>query len=1007
MNESNDISFCPYKGLQPFTAQDTEYFFGREEEQDVVSSNLEVAHLTVLYGASGVGKTSLLLAGVLTRIEQKKEAVIIFFRDWQNAEFISALKKETVLAIQRTTGREIKVDESKQFSDFLKECAKAFSGPILFIFDQFEEYFMYHAAYSGSGRSSNNGYFDFDVELARTINRKDLAVNFLLSLREDGISKLDRLQTRIPNLLGNLLRLDHLNLKAAKDAINKPLEVYNRKRPGKAPVKAQPELVQKLLAQVQTGQFILNEGTQGVTTQAKLSGKIETPFLQLVLERLWEEEFKKWGLQKNSDVNWITVKTLNDLGGAENIVRTHLDNVMSGLGKLAQAKGKSITGEEASELAAMVFRFLVTPNESKIAHTAAALTAFAELSDAGSEKLQELLDLLSSPDVRILRRVDPPAGKTGARYEIFHDVLAPAILSWRKRFVDERKLREAERQTQTQRERAEKEARAAFRLRLLAGTLAIVTVIAVAFGIFAVRLRAQALAAKQAATEEHAKAEIQKQQNIELQKALDTSEAEAASAIRDANARIHLAFVKEAEAEEASAKLIMLRAALEKEKNEKATTRTINDKYQEAENSYYAGNVEEAIGKYKETIPLYDKTQNLKGKAAAFSTIGRRYGELAFKSPSEDGFTDDSEMQATSDDSKKYLFEARNNLDETRKIYANLEAHSSDHYNEAATLSFIAAMFVKASDDRDFDDESTVKEYRTIAVEYYEAALKLYRAAPNRRKEEVFTLEKLTEVLPELDIDKAIVYNGALRKIYHQANDSEKEAAALSKLAQLYSKANKSPEAITAYQEAIPLYRSTKNTGGEVLALMGIRAIYKNTNNRVDEIDTLQQLLSVDKTVRDPRSTSGRPRFLNSLLSRVDWYSRLAELYEANGDKPAALAQYVKAISLLRKAAAVSSPKPSPPTLQRYQLAEAQTVAKMAKLQQGMGNIQQAIDLYGQALDFFSTREMFKEEVEVLKALGDVYKAKGDEENAGAYFRKAKEIEFTKIKEENAVQPRP
>ena len=49
----------PYVGLAPYDAAEREFFFGREEETSIVISNLYAAPLTVLYGASGVGKNSL------------------------------------------------------------------------------------------------------------------------------------------------------------------------------------------------------------------------------------------------------------------------------------------------------------------------------------------------------------------------------------------------------------------------------------------------------------------------------------------------------------------------------------------------------------------------------------------------------------------------------------------------------------------------------------------------------------------------------------------------------------------------------------------------------------------------------------------------------------------------------------------------------------------------------------------------------------------------------------
>ncbi len=63
----------PYQGLQPFTEADTRYFFGRKRDQSIIISNLYAASLTILYGASGVGKSSILLAGVVPQLKKIPE----------------------------------------------------------------------------------------------------------------------------------------------------------------------------------------------------------------------------------------------------------------------------------------------------------------------------------------------------------------------------------------------------------------------------------------------------------------------------------------------------------------------------------------------------------------------------------------------------------------------------------------------------------------------------------------------------------------------------------------------------------------------------------------------------------------------------------------------------------------------------------------------------------------------------------------------------------------------
>src|SRR5205814_6496963 len=53
----------PYQGLTHFGKADEPYFFGREREREVLVAKLIVSRLTVVYGPSGVGKSSLLDAG--------------------------------------------------------------------------------------------------------------------------------------------------------------------------------------------------------------------------------------------------------------------------------------------------------------------------------------------------------------------------------------------------------------------------------------------------------------------------------------------------------------------------------------------------------------------------------------------------------------------------------------------------------------------------------------------------------------------------------------------------------------------------------------------------------------------------------------------------------------------------------------------------------------------------------------------------------------------------------
>jgi putative ribosome biogenesis GTPase RsgA len=60
-----DLAFCPYAGLDSYEAVLRPYFFGREGDTALIVSNVYASNLTVLYGPSAVGKSSILQAGVI------------------------------------------------------------------------------------------------------------------------------------------------------------------------------------------------------------------------------------------------------------------------------------------------------------------------------------------------------------------------------------------------------------------------------------------------------------------------------------------------------------------------------------------------------------------------------------------------------------------------------------------------------------------------------------------------------------------------------------------------------------------------------------------------------------------------------------------------------------------------------------------------------------------------------------------------------------------------------
>jgi hypothetical protein len=488
---------APYNGLMPYLEEDAPFFFGREREREVIIANLMASRLTLLYGASGVGKSSVLRAGVAHHLHKQArqnlaeqgtpESIVVVFSSWRDDPMAGLAHQ-----IQESVGKVLNEDMRKlvrpshSLIQTLQSWTNRLDSDLLIILDQFEEYFLYHSQEDSEGT--------FAVEFPQAVNQRDLRVNFLVSIREDSLAKLDRFKGQIPNLFDNYLRIEHLNLEAARAAIERPIEQYNRMLPENSqPVSIEPKLINAVLDEVKTGQVMLGEvgrgsvGLHAVATATEM--RIETPYLQLVMTRLWEQEI-------GGGSRTLRLETLNRLGGAEHIVRTHLDGVMDALSQSEQ------------RAAANIFQYLVTTSGSKIAYPVLDLAGTAALQES---ELISLTEKLSSGDVRILRPVGPMPGRPNEpryeRYEIFHDVLGPAILEWRAR-VEER-----ERESARQRELARARERMWLR-RLKYGMigLAFLFVIMAVLVAFAVQQRQAAVAQKQEADKQRQEAEAQRQE---------------------------------------------------------------------------------------------------------------------------------------------------------------------------------------------------------------------------------------------------------------------------------------------------------------------------------------------------------------------------------------------------------------------------------------------------------------------------------------------------------------
>jgi WD40 repeat protein len=399
----------PYFGLDYYEEKFGAWFFGREAEGSKIITNLRAARLTLLHAESGVGKSSLLRAGVEWRLRRlaadslarrgTARSVPVVFSAWKDdpvPELAGAIRAAIGPYLAGRPEPEVPTD---RLDAAIGAASDAVNASLLIMLDQFEEYFLYR-----SGEPTPERFAD---ELARCINRADLRANFLIAIREDAYAGLgDLFKGRIANVYGNYLHVEYLDRASAEKAIREPLDIYNGQPGVSEPVKIQDDLVDAVLDQVRA--FDGDGGAAGRVAVANGGGgdRVATPLLQLVMETVWERE-------RAEGSHELRLSTLQDLRGVRMIVDAHLGKALSALGR----------GERQTALD--MFDHLVTPSGGKIAESVPDL---AQRTGRSEDQVGGLLEKLDHE--RIVRPVPAAPGQDPVRYrryEIFHDVLAPTI----------------------------------------------------------------------------------------------------------------------------------------------------------------------------------------------------------------------------------------------------------------------------------------------------------------------------------------------------------------------------------------------------------------------------------------------------------------------------------------------------------------------------------------------------------------------------------------------------
>ena len=350
------MSDSPFVGPRPFEKEDSDRFFGRTRETEELLS-LIIAHRAVLvYAQSGAGKSSLLRAGVIHRLEEQQYQVLRSARvhgllpndvppeSVQNIFVYHALQ---YWAPTLPSGHSIKDHAKTTLSEFLKplivppEAGEDGPPPLIVIFDQFEEFFTTNA----DRWQERRPFFD---QLAQALH--DLpTMKVVFVMREEYIAQLEPFAELLPEKLRPRMHLERLRGNSARNAVVKPFQ----NRGLSFDVNAADELMKEL------SEIRVAEGDKFRETHGEF---VEPVQLQVVCQSLWENLPAEWKIGPNASSDGsrlITAEYIERFGDVNNALALYYDRSV----ERAAAASEGRIGE--GELRRWFGTALITPTGTR------------------------------------------------------------------------------------------------------------------------------------------------------------------------------------------------------------------------------------------------------------------------------------------------------------------------------------------------------------------------------------------------------------------------------------------------------------------------------------------------------------------------------------------------------------------------------------------------------------------------------------------------------------------
>tara|TARA_R110002073_G_scaffold140253_11_gene290928 strand:- start:24250 stop:27258 length:3009 start_codon:yes stop_codon:yes gene_type:complete len=373
----------PFPGLLAFQEQDADRFFGRSKDVVRAVKMLRERPLLAIVGPSGVGKSSLVRAGLVPALKASGEHWETFIirpgRDplaslvnlLHPMMSVSATDLADSISEQEALTNKIR-RQPGHVGTLLRHRARTQESKVLLFVDQFEE--LYTLAANLDERNA------FVAVLEAIADDASSPLRVIVSMRSDFLDRVGENERFLDDLSQGLLFLQPPDRNGIREALTQPVEMAGYRYEN-------PELITEML-----------------DTLAATPGAL--PLLQFAAARLWDERDRSRRL--------LTEESYRSMGGVAGTLASHANEVLAGLPPSQQRLVRSI------------FQRLVTSEGTR------AVTDVAELRQLSNDptEVDKVITHLVQSRLLLLQTRDQAKGPSA---EIVHESLItqwPTLRSW-------------------------------------------------------------------------------------------------------------------------------------------------------------------------------------------------------------------------------------------------------------------------------------------------------------------------------------------------------------------------------------------------------------------------------------------------------------------------------------------------------------------------------------------------------------------------------------------------